>query len=445
MKPQDSNIDIHSQFYRYLSAYILVALSGCLGNVVDGIIVGNLISEDGVSAINLSKPIVQFIFTLHLLINAGAGMLVAYALGQNRVDQARGFFTRALGLSVGLGAVLAVVGGLLFPEQAARLLCDNEQILPLARNYAQVLLIGGPAFILMWGLSTMVGVDGSPRLVSLAVIIDNAINLLLDIIFIQWLDWGITGSSAATVVGHLVGIAILLTHWRKPENRRLRLQLSGGGLLATWRRIASQGAPLAMASICLTLLLLSANTIVLSTTGRTGIFVFALCMNLLQVYNLFISGTCQTLQSLGAIQVGKGDEQGVKTVISKGLRFITVSMVVTCALVCVWPQGIAELFGCDEPELLAQSSHALRVFALSFILFSYIYVLMIIYKLYSHHRMALFISFILSLTVIPVLWIMSKVAPGAIWYSYLIAYVIEAIAIYILHRSQHIKFELKAK
>ena len=57
MKPQDSNIDIHSQFYRYLSAYILVALSGCLGNVVDGIIVGNLISEDGVSAINLSKPI----------------------------------------------------------------------------------------------------------------------------------------------------------------------------------------------------------------------------------------------------------------------------------------------------------------------------------------------------------------------------------------------------
>ena len=200
MKPQDSNIDIHSQFYRYLSAYILVALSGCLGNVVDGIIVGNLISEDGVSAINLSKPIVQFIFTLHLLINAGAGMLVAYALGQNRLDQARSFFTRALGLSVGLGAVLAVVGGLLFPEQAARLLCDNEQILPLARNYAQVLLIGGPAFILMWGLSTMVGVDGSPRLVSLAVIIDNAINLLLDIVFIQWLDWGITGSSAATVV-----------------------------------------------------------------------------------------------------------------------------------------------------------------------------------------------------------------------------------------------------
>ena len=431
---------IHKQFYGYLWAYILVALSGCLGNVVDGIIVGNLINEDGVSAINLSKPINQFIFTLHLLINAGAGMLVAYALGKKNINDARRYF---LTLSTGLGVMLAVVGGIIFPTQVSRLLCSNEHILPLAEDYMQVLLIGNPAFIIMWGLSTMVGVDGSPKLVSMAVIIDNAVNLALDIVFIKFFGWGITGSSAATVVGHLVGIAILLSHWRKPENRRLKLQFGGGSLVASWKRIISQGAPLALASICLTLLLLSANTIVLSTTGRAGIFVFALCMNLLQVYNLFLSGTCQTLQSLGAIQVGKGDNSGIKAVIDKGLRFITMAMVITCALVWIWPQGIAELFGCDEPAVIAESNHALRVFALSFIPFCYIYVLMIIYKLYSYHKMALFISLALSLTVIPVLWAMSQWAPKAIWYSYLIAYVIEAIVIYILHTSARVQFRLK--
>lgn len=434
---------IQKQFYGYLWAYILVALSGCLGNVVDGIIVGNLISEDGVSAISLSTPIVQFIFTLHLLINAGAGMLVAYALGKKNIDDARRYFTRALTLSAGLGVVLAIVGGLIFPLQTAHMLCDNEHILPLAEDYMQVLLIGNPAFIVMWGLSTMVGVDGSPKLVSTAVIIDNVVNLTLDIVFIKFFGWGITGSSAATVVGHLVGIAILLCHWRKPENRRLKLQFGGGSLLASWKRIVSQGAPLALASICLTLLLFCANKIVLSTTGRTGMFVFALCMNLLTVYNLFLSGTCQTLQSLGAIQVGKGDNGGIKAVIDKGLRFITIAMIVTCALVWIYPQGIAHVFGCDEPAMLAESNHALRVFALSFIPFCYIYVLMIIYKLYSYHKMALFISLALSLTVIPVLWAMSQWAPKAIWYSYLVAYVIEAIVIYILHKSAHIQFKIK--
>ena len=132
MKGQEQ--DINSQFYKFLTAYILVALSGCLGNVVDGIIVGNLISEDGVSAINLSKPINQFIFTLHLLINAGAGMLVGYSLGQKKIDDARRFFTRALSLSLGLGLLLTIFGGFLFPHETARLLCSNEQILPLAED-----------------------------------------------------------------------------------------------------------------------------------------------------------------------------------------------------------------------------------------------------------------------------------------------------------------------
>jgi hypothetical protein len=84
--------------------------------------------------------------------------------------------------------------------------------------------------------------------------------------------------------------------------------------------------------------------------------------------------------------------------------------------------------------MLNQSNSALRVFALSFIPFCYIYVLMIIYKLYNQHSMALFISFALSLTVIPVLWFMAKFMPQYLWYSYLIAYLIEGIAIALIHR-----------
>ena len=420
---------MRKQFYNYLWAYILVALSACLGNVVDGIIVGNLISADAVSAIVISKPINQFIFTLPLLINAGAGMLVGYALGRKDTTQACSLFTRSLTLSVGLGMLLAVFGGLLWPDAITRLLCSKEQLLPLASDYMRVLLIGSPAFILMWGLSTMVGVDGQPKLVSVAVIVDNVVNLLLDIVFIQWFGWGIAGSSAATVVGHLVGIAILLAHWRKPSPLAFRFS----HFSFRFKEILSQGAPLAIASICLTLLLFSSNSIIQSAAGRTGIFAFALCMNLLQIYNLFISGTCQTLQSLGATLVGQGDEEGLRSVLRRAFRFITVAMVVICLVVWLFPQAIAALFGAHEPELVLESVHALRIFALSFIPFSYIYVVMIVYKLRKNHRMALFISFALSLTVIPVLWLTAHYAPSLLWYSYLIAYAIEALLIGLFH------------
>ena len=206
--------------------------------------------------------------------------------------------------------------------------------------------------------------------------------------------------------------------------------------------IISQGAPLAIASICLTLLLFSSNRIVLSTLGRVGIFAFSLCMYLLQIYNLFLSGVCRTIQSLGSIQVGKGDNETFTLVLRKSFKFITVAMVITCVYVWIWPESIAILFGANETDLIAEANNALRIFALSFIPFCYINAIMIVYKLYGCHRMALFISFALSLTVIPVLWIVAKVAPDYLWYSYLIAYIIEALLIVLFHRIGKIKFAL---
>ena len=298
--------------------------------------------------------------------------------------------------------------------------------------------------MIMWALSTMVGVDGSPRLVSIAILIDNAVNLSLDIVFIQWLGWGIGGSSSATIVGHIVGIAIMCWHFRYKDNHlKLRMKHEELKMRIASSQIISQGAPLAIASVCLTLLLYSANSIVLGTLGRAGIFAFAVCMNLLQIYNLFLAGVCRTIQSLGAIQVGKGDNEAFRLVLRKSFSFITVAMIVICIIVWVDPGVISRLFGADDSTLLANSNHALRIFSLSFIPFCYIYAIMIVYKLYGYHRMALFISFALSLTVIPVLWVVSNAAPDFLWYSYLIAYIIEMIAILLLHKQSKVKFELK--
>ena len=207
--------------------------------------------------------------------------------------------------------------------------------------------------------------------------------------------------------------------------------------------IISQGAPLAVASICLTLLLYSANTIVLSSVGRVGIFAFAVCMNLLQIYNLFLAGVCRTIQSLGAIQVGKGDNETFRMVLHKSFWFITIAMLSTCVFVWIVPEAITKFFGASDESTIAEGSRALRIFALSFIPFCYIYALMIVYKLYGHHRMALFISFALSLTVIPVMWAVSRWAPELLWYSYLIAYLVEALMIFAFHHFSRLRFTLK--
>lgn len=430
----------NKEFWRFLVSSILISLSACLGNVVDAIIVGNLISEDAVSAINLTRPVVQFMFTLSMLVATGAAMLVGIEIGKKDMARAAHIYTVSVGASIAIGLLLMAMG-IFMPTTITGWLCDNEHLFALTHDYLRVMLIGAPAYMVVWGIDMMVGIDGSPRLVSTAIVIDNAVNLCLDIVFIKLLGWGIEGSSTATVVGHIVGILVMCRHYMYKDNH-LKLALGAEKLMITMKNIISQGAPLAIASVCLTLLLFCANNIVLSSVGRTGIFAFAVCMNLLQIYNLFLAGCCRTIQSLGAIQVGKGSNEGFHLVLSKSFWFITMAMLIICTLTWIDPQFVAKLFGATTPEILEESDVALRVFALSFIPFCYIYAIMIVYKLYGHHKMALFISFALSLTVIPVLWIVSKLAPDYLWYSYLIAYVIEVLLIVIFHKMSKIKFVL---
>lgn len=433
----------NSQFWQFLWSSILIALSACLGNVIDAIIVGNLINEDSVSAINISRTMIQFMFTINMLLATGAGMLVGMQLGKGDTQRASYIFTQSMMACLVVGLVITACG-LFIPDVITRWLCDHEELYQPTYEYLRVMLLGAPFYLLMWGVDTMVSVDGSPKLVSLSIFIDNAVHLILDIVFIKYLGWGIASSSTATVIGHVVGIAFMAFHFLSAKNN-LRLTWKHDRLtsmLATLRDIISQGAPLAIASICLTVLLFCSNHIVLSSIGRTGIFAFALCMNLLQIYNLFLGGVCRTIQSFGSIQVGKGDDEAFKTVLNKSFGFITVAMVITCLFVWIWPEGIVMLFGAKETGFIAEGDYALRIFAISFIPFCYIYTIMIVYKLYNYHQIALFISFALSLTVIPVLWFVSKFAVDLIWYSFLFAYIIEMAAIFALHKLNHAKFVL---
>ena len=448
---KEDKATFNHKYWQFLWSSILIALSACLGTVVDAIIVGNLIGEDGVSAINLTNPVLQVMFTLNMLLATGAGMLVGIELGKKNHQGVAYYFTLAMAACLLVG-VLFTVGGITIPDVITAWLCTHEELRPLTQDYLRVMMIGAPAYMVMWALTTMAGVDGSPRLASVAILIDNVVNLSLDFVFIQGLGWGIEGSSTATVIGHLVGIAIMCRHFLYKDNHlRLTLRLttqdefSFSTLRSSLGKIVNQGAPMAVACGTLALLFIACNHSVAFVKGGVGLFALAVCMNLLMIYNLFLAGVERTIQSLGSIEVGRGDNATLKLILRKSFFFITVSMVIVCIIVWVFPAYIARAFGADSEAAISETVSALRAFAPSLALWCYIDTIMVVYKLYDYHKMSLLISIMISLMVIPVLWIVAHYFPSLLWYSYLIAYVIELLIIFIVHKVGHLKFELPAK
>jgi len=451
MMNQEDKTTFNRSYWRFLWSSILIALSGCLGIVVDSIIVGHLIGEDGVSAINLTNPVLQIMFTLNMLLATGAGMLVGIELGKKNHQGVAYYFTLAMATCMIVGLLFSACG-IAIPDVITGWLCTNEGLRPLTHDYLRVMMVGAPAYMVMWALTTMASTDGSPRLASMAITIDNVVNLGLDFVFIKVLGWGIEGSSTATVVGHLVGIAIICSHFRYKDNHlclTLRPTTKDGFSFASFRasmgKIINQGAPMAMACGTLALLYVACNHSVAFAKGRVGLFALAVCMNLLMIYNLFLAGVERTIQTLGAIEVGRGDNVTLQLILRKSFRFITVSMLVICILVWIFPEPIARAFGADSEATITETASALRAFAISLALWCYIDTIMVVYKLYGYHKMSLFISLMISLMVIPVLWIVAHYAPSILWYSYLIAYAIELLLIFLVHRIGHLKFELKSE
>ena len=418
--------ELRRTYFRYLIAFVLTALSTMLGNILDGIIAGQLIGADAVAAIGTSRPLTQGFYTLHLLIGAGGGMLVGLAIGKKRRDEANVIF-RAVVCTMGVIATVATIVGATMPQAVTRFFCTEAALQPLAEPYVFWMMVGAFAYFGMYLMQTYVAVDGEPALVTVAVVVDNVVNVLLSVVLIRCFDLGVAGAAIGTVVGHaLAAVLLLALHWaRKSSAPRLNFSTSQPSNFSTLRRIVSQGAPLAIASMSLTALLFSANRIIMGALGKDGMFIYAVALNLLLVYNLFLAGSCQTLQSLGAIEKGKGGP-GFGEVVKFTYLLLTVSSTVVCVFAWICPGVIASVFGGGKrPELLAATNSALRVFAPSFILFCLIYVHMIVCKLEKKSGIALFISFALSLTVIPVLWAFARFAPAYIWWSYLVAYFIE--------------------
>lgn len=417
-------------YLRFLFAFILSALSAMLGNILDGVIAGQMIGPEAVAAIGTSRPMTQGFYTLHLLIGAGGGMLVGLAIGKERRDEANGIFRTVVSVMFTVAAIATVLG-IFVPKNIAQVFCTEAALLPLAEPYISWMLIGAFAYFGMYIMQTYVAVDGEPGLVPVAVIIDNAVNVILSVILIKYFNMGLAGAAIGTVVGHaLAALLLFILHWCQRKNSpRLRFATGQPFRFSSVGRIAAQGAPLAIASMCLTALLYSANIIIMDTLGKDGMFIYAVALNLLLVYNLFLAGSCQTLQSLGAIERGKGGP-GFGQVVRFTYLLLAASSTLVCVFAWICPGLIASLFGGGErPELLAATNSALRVFAPSFILFCLIYVHMIVSKLKKKSGVALFISFALSLTVIPVLWAFAHFAPAYIWWSYLVAYLIEIAAI----------------
>lgn len=193
---------------------IISTLVSSLYNIVDQVFIGQGVGYLGNAATNVSYPFSTICLAIALLVGIGSASRFSLCLGRKKPEEAAKVAGNGVVLMVAAGLLYSAIGECLL-EPLLWIFGATSDVLPYARQYAGVTLLGMPFLIVTNGLSNLIRADGSPKYSMLCMVSGAVANTILDPILIFICDLGVFGAALATVMGQILSFALAVGYLRK--------------------------------------------------------------------------------------------------------------------------------------------------------------------------------------------------------------------------------------
>lgn len=357
---------LRTDFFRFASSTVASQAVFSIYAIVDGMMVARGCGEYAMSAVNLSVPLINALFSISVLFAVGTSTLIAIFLAQKRPDEANVLFSQNLTvlLLLGLSITLAVF---LFLKPFALFLGADELTLPYTLDYLKGLAPFSLFFLLSYNLEILVRTDGYPRFAIITAIGSCLLNCMLDYVAIFRLGMGTFGAALATGMSQAFGFTVFALHFfgKKCSFHLCRFRFD----LSIYRRLLPIGLPDGMTELCTGLMIFLFNRTILRCIGTNGIVAYTVTayVNTL-IVNLMV-GISQGAQPLTSFHYGKGEHSACKTLLKYSLRTVCVMGPFVLGIAHFFaPQIVSAFLKEAEVSLIDPSVHAFRIYSLSFLL-----------------------------------------------------------------------------
>lgn len=353
---------LNAKLNKYIIPGIMMSLALQLGNIVDTIFVSNLIGVDAMSAVTMSLPVETIVQLTGYCLGIGGSIAVGNMLGKRDRESASKLFTSTFIVTLVVGLIFAICA---FPaaDPIAGLLVHDGGVLEIyTRDYIRISMLGAPVIGIGLMMVNYLGVENHPELASLYLILANAINLVLDYIFLRFTSMGITGASLSTVLGFLFAMVVFLFYVRSDKRniRFVRLKASDFVIL---KEAVVTGVPMLVFMVTSFIKALGLNTIIMHQIGEEGMAVFTVCDNVLLIVEMLTGGIIGVIPNVAGILFGEKDYVGIRVLCKKMLKYSYMVLAVIFVMIMIFTEQITMLFGSSGGELGRQMVYALRIFA----------------------------------------------------------------------------------
>ena len=359
---RDANIG-RLMFKYFIPAFVGVFVNA-LYNIVDRIFIGQGVSAEALSGISVIFPVMLIMIGFGMLIGIGSGVYVSINLGRN--DKERAEQTLGTGFSMMMVvSVLIMAVTYLLKEPILRSFGSTEETFQYANDYLNIILAGTPFMVIGFSMNNIIRSEGNARIAMYSMLISAGTNIVLDPIFIFWLDMGVEGAAYATVISMFLLMVWVLAHFR---GNRSVIKLRNRNIRIRWD-ILTEILAIGMAPFTMQI----ANSIVQGLINKRLIeFGGDLAVGAMGIVNSVLSLVIMAIVAINmASQPIIGFNYGAKSVarVKEALRLSVISATLIALIAFTFieamPGVLVRLFNNDSVELYNISVHGLRLVILA--------------------------------------------------------------------------------
>lgn len=356
--------DIKKTYISYLIPTITGMITNSIFCICDVMFIGLYIGAKGLAAFNVAMPIYTIYSSLGLMLGVGGAVTISVMIGRNQKEKVNKVFTTTVLLCLLVGCFMCFFG-LCFPDTFAKMLGASPDLIDYVKEYLFPLQVTAVIYILNSTMQVIIRADYNPKLVMLAAVSGNLVNIVFDWLFIGVFHWGMFGGAAATALGPIVAVCILSFHYIKKKNTfHLTRKFFEWDIV---KRIFKNGIGTFILELSLGAVVIFFNIVLLDVSGQDAVAIFAIISNIAYVGKGIFNGISQAAQPMISTNYGARNmtrvNQTLKTALMTGLIFS-----LTCyLLILLFPETIVGFFiNADEMYLLDHGVWAAKIYFISF-------------------------------------------------------------------------------
>ena len=365
------------KLFEYIPAMIITNLSTLLLISVDGLVLGNFVGNDALSAVNIFYPATLMIGVVSLLLGVGASSAISTCMGRNdsaglsRLKKAVTILLVIFGISTSL-LQIPVVYGLIASYNL------SPELNSMTWQYAIGIMLATPM-----GLISTVGVYqlqilGKMKVLMWLTVTEGIANLAFDLLFVAVFHMGVMGASMGTACANLIRCSLTLFYLLKKTDvfkfGKAKIQKSD------IKDVLSSGLPDASNSLVIALQNYFIMMILVSVFGDDGGVIKGVCVFCFSMVNVVMLGIQGAMRPLVGLLSGADDRVGIRTLMKQGLRIIIIVIAVLTLVIEVVPEFFYTLHGVEN--IPAGGILSVRLYALYFVFKS----IDAIFRLYFSNR-----------------------------------------------------------